>query len=463
MSRKPNLLFFGIDSLRADHMSLYGYRRLTTPHISAFAAEGVVFESCYSPSIPTTPGYSSMLTGLDCFGTNVVALGHKGEIAPGHRTLPEILKAEGYNVSSVNYPLRGFDVNLSYAGWGPGPDGKSHKAENLNNVAIPELKRLAKEKAPFFLFLRHMDPHTPYLPPPPFERLFYGGDEFDPNNDSLKALYEFKPFRDYFISWFPPGLTDKEYENAQYDGAVAYMDACIANIFSALHDLGLDESTLVVITADHGETLDEHDCWYDHHGLYECTLHVPLVFRFPGVVPEGKRIPHLVQTKDIVPTVLELLGFRVEDAFDGRSLCPWMTGGERELETEMYLTECTWMRKHGWRTPEWKLIHALEPDFHYKPEIELYNLLKDPGENHNVAAEEPDVVAMLEERMLRHIERRSRAVGRPAPIYHNFLAGRTEPFKSSDEAYNALHIGDPEAAKKLQERIAERERQQSGR
>jgi len=463
MSKKPNLLFFGIDSLRADHMSLYGYSRLTTPHIAAFAAGGVTFENCYSPSIPTTPGYSSMLTGLDCFGTDVVALGHKGEVAPGHRTLPEILKAEGYNAISVNYGLRGFDANIGYSGWGPGPDGRSHKAENLNDVAIPELKRLAKQKEPFFLFLRHMDPHTPYLPPLPFERIFYGGDEFDPNNDSLKALYEFKPFRDYFISWFPPGVTDKEYINAQYDGAVAYMDACIANIFAVLDDLRLDENTLVVITADHGETLDEHDCWYDHHGLYECTLHVPLVFRFPGVLPAGKRISHLVQTKDIVPTVLETLGIHVEDAFDGRSLCPWMLGGEREPEPEMYLTECTWMRKHGWRTPEWKLIHALEPDFHYKPEIELYNLVKDPGENHNVAEEEPEVVALLEERMRRHIERRTQATGRPAPIYHNRLAGREEPFKTSDEAYNTLHIGDPEAARKLQERIAERERQKSGR
>ncbi|MBM3212824.1 sulfatase, partial [Candidatus Poribacteria bacterium] len=69
MSKKPNLLFFGVDSLRADHMSLYGYHRLTTPHIANMASEGTMFEYCFSPSIPTTPGYSSMLTGLDCFST----------------------------------------------------------------------------------------------------------------------------------------------------------------------------------------------------------------------------------------------------------------------------------------------------------------------------------------------------------------------------------------------------------
>ncbi len=129
MSKKPNLLFFGIDSLRADHTSLCGYHRLTTPHIDKMASEGAVFEYCFSPSIPTTPGYSSMLTGLDCFSTTVVALGHHGEIAPGYRTLPEILKAEGYNTSGVAYNIRGFDNHLNYSGWGGGQDGRSPKAE----------------------------------------------------------------------------------------------------------------------------------------------------------------------------------------------------------------------------------------------------------------------------------------------------------------------------------------------
>ena len=456
MSKKPNLLFFGIDSLRADRTSLYGYHRLTTPHIAKMASEGTMFRYCFSPSVPTTPGYSSMLTGLDCFGTTVVALGHKGEIAPGHRTLPEILQAEGYNTSSVGYNIRGFENRLNFSGWGAGDDGRSPKAEQMNATAIPELKRLAGEDKPFFLFLRHMDPHTPYLPPRQYERMFYGGDEFDPNNDSLKELYDFKPFRDYFISWFPPGLTDKEYENAQYDGAVAYMDSCIQSILTVVKDLGLEDNTLIVLTADHGETLDEHSCYFDHHGIYDCTLNIPLVFKFPGRVETGKCFTNYVQHKDIVPTVLEILGITLDQHYDGRSLfTTTMQGKSREPEPEFYITECTWMRKHGWRTPEWKLIHALEPDFHYKPEIELYNLIKDPEENNNLAEKEPGVVALMEERMKQHIAKREKETGRPAPIHHNFLRGG-KPFESSDEAYNTLHIGDPEAARKLQERIQER-------
>jgi len=115
--------------------------------------------------------------------------------------------------------------------------GRSRKAENLNEVTIPELKRLAGQKKPFFLFLRHMDPHSPYLPPAPFERMFYDGDELDTKNHSLDAPMTFAPFCDYFASWFPPGCKDKEYIIAQYDGEVAYMDACIANIFATMDTL----------------------------------------------------------------------------------------------------------------------------------------------------------------------------------------------------------------------------------
>ena len=240
----------------------------------------------------------------------------------------------------------GFQKYINYSGWGADrEDGKSHKAENMNDVAIPELKRLAAEDQPFFLFLRHMDPHSPYLPPAPFDRMFHSGDECDPDNHSLDELYAFEPFRDYFREWFPAGCTDKEYINAQYDGAIAYMDSCIQRIFTTVRELGIENDTLIVLTSDHGETLDEHSCYYDHHGLYEGTLHVPLVFKLPGVVPDGYVFDDYVQQKDVMPTILEILGIKTKLKFDGRSLVPLWTDGEREAEPEMYLTEATWMRK----------------------------------------------------------------------------------------------------------------------
>jgi len=457
MKRQPNLILFGIDSLRADHMSLYGYHRLTTPHMDKLAASGCVFENAFSPSIPTTPGYASMFTGMDCFGTNVVALRHEGGLGSHLKTLAEVLGDEGYNTTCVGFSgnpaSRGFQNYLDFPGWGSWEEGRSPKAENLNKVAIPELKRLASEKKPFFLFLRHMDPHSPYLPPQPFERIFYGGDEFDPNNHSLEPVMAFKPFRDYFASWFPPGCTDKDYIIAQYDGALAYMDACIANIIAVVRSLGIEEDTLMVFVSDHGETLYDHECWFDHHGLYDCTLHIPLFFYMPGKVPSGRRFKDYVHMKDVMPTILDLLGIKTDIQFDGRSLVPLFEGKPREQEPEYYITEATWMRKHGWRTPEWKYIHALEPDFHFKPKIELYNLLKDPEENHNVASENPEVVKMLEKRMQNWIAKRESETGRTNPMFTNLnWHGKGVQIKSSKQAYNLLHIGSPKAAQELQAR-----------
>jgi arylsulfatase A-like enzyme len=456
MGRKMNLLLFGIDSLRADHMSLYGYHRLTTPHMDKLAATGAAFESCLSPHIPTTPGYTSMFTGLDAFSMDVVALRHQGGLPKHVTTLAEILGRAGYNTTCVGFSgnpaSRGFQKYVDFEGWGSWETGRSPKAENLNAVTIPEFKRLAASRKPFFLFLRHMDPHSPYLPPRPFERLFYDGNEFDRKNHSLDALHKFAPFRDYFASWFPPRCTDKEYIIAQYDGAVAYMDACIGNLFTTLQTLGVEEDTLVVITSDHGETLYDHDCHFDHHGLYDCTLHIPLVFVLPGRISAGQRFRDFCHMKDITPTILDLMKVKTNIGYDGRSLLPLMRGGKRVQEPECYITECTWMRKHGWRTPEWKLIHALEPDFHFKPEVELYNLLQDPEENHNLADQEPGVVRMLEARMRAHIARREKETDRRNPIYTNlnWHGKGCGPFTSSAAAYEGLHIGSPKAAKGLQ-------------
>lgn len=468
MARKPNLLLVGIDSLRADHMSLYGYPRLTTPHMDKFAAQGAAFENTFSPHIPTTPGYTSMFTGMDAFGMNVVALRHEGGLDKKLSTLAEILGKEGYNTTCVGFSgnpaSRGFQKYIDFEGWGSWEAGRSHKAENLNTVAIPELKRLASDKKPFYLFLRHMDPHSPYLPPRPFERIFYNGDEFDRKNHSLDPVMTFKPFCDYFASWFPPHCKDKDYIVAQYDGALAYMDSCIQNIFQTLSTLGIEEETLVVIDSDHGETLYDHDCFFDHHGLYDCTLHIPLVFVYPGKIKAGQRFKDFNQMKDITPTILDLMGVKTRIAFEGRSLVPLLKGRPRVQEPEFYITECTWMRKHGWRTPEWKLIHALEPDFHFKPEVELYNLLQDPAENHNVAAEEPGVVRMLEARMQAHIARREKEAGRTDPIYTNlnWHGHGCGPFKSSEQAYNTMHIGSPKAAQSLQAKELKELRTQRG-
>ena len=456
--KQPNIVLFAIDSLLADHMSCYGYFRQTTPHIDRFAEGGALFEHNYSAHIPTTSAYASMLTGTDCFTNQVVALRHKGPLRPEVKTLPEMLSAAGYNTTCVGFSgnpsSRGFDKYLDYPGWGTWNEGRSPKAQNLNDVAMPELDRLIADNKPFFLFLRHMDPHAPYLPPAPYERMFYHGNESDPANRSMEPVMAFKPFRDFFAAWMPPGISDKDYVIAQYDGAIAYMDSCIQTIFAALEAHGILDETIIVLNGDHGETLYDHECWFDHHGIYDVTLHVPLIIRYPGKVPAGRRVSGYSQHKDLVPTLLELAGLAPEGVrFDGKSLLPMVSGEVASHDSEIYITECTWMRKHGWRTPEWKLIMALEPDFHFKPAVELYNLVEDPHEDNNLAEALPDVTAHLKSRMEAYIARRESESGLPNPIHtqgdwHGVQG--LGPFTSSQQAYDTLHIGDPKAAATLQ-------------
>ena len=217
----------------------------------------------------------------------------------------------------------------------------------------------------------------------------------------------------------------------------------------------LDE-TIVVINADHGETLYDHECWFDHHGIYDATLHVPLIIRYPGKVPAGKRVPGFNQHKDLVPTLLELAEIDAADlTFDGRSLMPMVRGEVASHESEFYITECTWMRKHGWRTPEWKLIVALEPDFHFKPDGRAVQPGRGPATRTTTwPKKNPAVVAFLKARMEAWIAKREAETGLPNPIHHQGDWHGHEgvgAFKTSQQAYDTLHIGDITQATKLQE------------
>jgi arylsulfatase A-like enzyme len=426
MSPRPlNILLFVVDSLRADHMSSYGYSRLTTPYVDQLATEGLLFENCYSAYIPTTPAYTTIFTGKDVMSHEMVALTPKGPIADSIRLMPELLREAGYASIRVGFGgdfFRGFDKNLKYdEGWYAWEDRPSRKAENLNGVAIPALEDLVKSRQPWLLFMRHMDPHAPYLPPSPYDTLFYGKNPKKPGLD-MAPIRDFPNFRDFHLSWMPPGIQDANHTIAQYDGALAYEDACIQTILNRLDELGQRENTLVIFTADHGETLYDHGCYFDHHGLYEPTLHVPLIVRFPDGRGAGRRVKGYVLHEDLMPSMIEMLGdTKLTKAgekarFDGRSWLPLMKGERATNYSDFYITECTWMRKRGWRTPEWKLIDALEPDFHGKPPVELYNLIEDPDENINLADAEPEIVRMLKDRMTRWVDKRIKETGKPDPI-----------------------------------------------
>jgi len=427
-----NVLLIAIDTLRADHLGCYGYPRVTSPHIDRLAAEGTLFRDMISPHIPTHPGYTTMFSGHDVFSHQIVCHGGSREPEPEVRFLAEILSDLGYHTLAADnlgrWFERGFAEYRRYS-WVSNQAEPQRKAEAVNEVALDVLNRAAGQDKPFFLFVHYWDPHTPYLPPPPFSRMFYEGNEKAPDNHSMDEVFGFAPFAKYFGAWLP-GVTDREFPKAQYDAEIAYSDLAVAHVLARLHELGLDEETLVILSADHGETMDEHGCFFDHHGLYDANVCVPLVLRCPGKVPAGQRLAGQVAMYDLAPTVLDYLGHGdriAHERMTGRSVKPLVDGGSHRGNYEVvYLAECAWMRKRAVRTSEWKYIEALEPDFEGLPPIELYDLHEEPvKEVTNMLDARPDVADELRTILHDHAKRRPLEAGKPDPIMEQSITMRS--------------------------------------
>jgi arylsulfatase A-like enzyme len=426
-----NVLWILVDCLRADRLGCYGYGRPTSPHIDRLAGESLRFTQCVSPHIPTHPAHTTLFSGLDVFAHQIVAQGAPQEPDPAVRLLPDLLRERGYFTGAVDNIGRwirpAFERYEPYPRWDHDGSRPWRNGEEVTERAIALLNEAHRDGRPFFLFCHYWDPHTPYLPPAPFHRQFFEGDATDPANRSMDAVWRSPWFANYFGEWLP-GVTDIGYVTAQYDASVAYADACLAHLLQRLKELGRGEDTLVVLCADHGEELDEHGCWFDHHGLYETNVRIPLLLRYPDGRGAGRAVPDLVSALDVAPTLLAALGFpevAAGQGMPGRDLAPLAVGRPVAALEAVYLTECTWMRKRGWRTPEWKLIRALEPDIYGFPPEELYHLGDDPGERRNLAEARPDVAGALGAAMDAWVARRLAETGLPDPSVAQAGALRT--------------------------------------
>lgn len=409
-----NIVLIALDTQRADHLGCYGYDKPTSPFIDSIARRGVVFERCYAPNIPTHPSFTTMLTGKEAITHNIVNIGGGVPIADGVRLLPEILQEHGYTTAAVDsmgrHFSRGFDEYHTYA-WDRSRPTVLRKAETVNEKALPVIERLTNQPKPFFLFLHYWDPHTPYLPPPPYDRKFYPKDRdpYDVNNHSMDEAWSWEPFKWYFHEWMP-GVTDAEYVNNLYDGETAYMDRHLRPVFKALAPV--QDDTLIILTADHGEVLNDHPGYYDHHGLYEANIHVPLILYWPGKLPRGRRVPGFVQNTDFAPTLLELAGVPQRENMEGVSLLPCVYGLRDGNYDEVYLSEATWQVKRGLRTARWKFIDSIEQDPHGGPMQELYDLQSDPDEQHNLIDQQPDVARELKQKLDAWVAKRLQETGR---------------------------------------------------
>jgi len=346
-----NVLLISIDTCRADHLSCYGYPKATTPNIDALAQRGVLFKNAFSPVPLTLPAHSSMLTGTvpPYHGTH---LNFDQRLDASIPTLATILKGEGFATGAVisAFVLDGrFGLNQGFDSYQdrydvPPLGGRGRPGHEANRYAIDWLT--LNSQAPFFMFLHYYDPHDPYEPPEPFA---------------------------------------SQYPDDPYTGEIAYTDHCIGQVVSKLKELGLFESTLIVVTGDHGEMLGEHGELTHGYFIYDSAIHVPLIFKLPGDGHTGT-FDERVGLIDIVPTICGLLGIEPNATLQGIDLSDCVLNGtnppqSRDLYCESLTpTNCEANSLLGVVTDRWKYIQTTLP--------ELYDLASDPGETNNLASTE---------------------------------------------------------------------------
>ena len=420
MSKQINILLVTIDSLRADHLSCYGFPHSTTPHIDKVASEGTLCEQLFCSAIPTHPSYTTLYTGQHAINHGIVAHGGRTSLSVDAPFLPQSFLEAGYTTCAVDNLWRGrpwFGRGYEYY-----IDSSIRKTlllsatcEELNHRAIPWLRSHGQD--PFFMFLHYWDPHYPYTPPEKFHHLFYHGQNpTDPANRSLEPFWKQPTGSIAKDTWLrtPQGhITDSEYVRALYIQEVCHIDEGVGALIHALDELGIAEQTLVVILADHGESLGEHGIYFDHYGLYDSTLHVPLIFRMPGILYADRRIPAILQMQDIAPTILESAGLPIPSKMEGKSFWKLLLGKEEIWPTENVVSlECTWQAKWSLRTTRYKLITSRQPDSLGNPKIELYDLHEDPKEVNNIVNERPKVASAMEAELESWIAGRLKALGK---------------------------------------------------
>ena len=409
-------ILIDIDTLRADHLSCYGYQYPTTPNMDRLAEEGTLFENFFAPNIPTHPAHTTMYAGQHGVTHGIVAHGSlTSQLLPDTPWLPMLLKQAGIHTCAVDNL---FDQKPWFAkGYveyvNPISSTYLYRTEQVNQFVLPWLKQHAEDN--FFLFLHLWDPHAPYLPPDQYREMHYAGVKNDPMNRSLEAwksqpAYPF--FRDKHLSLYGE-FTDIDYVRALYDGEITYVDDQLGVLFDWLDELGIAEETLVILTADHGELMAEHIGSFDHAGFYEGNIHVPLIVRGPDVVA-GRRESGFAQHLDLAPTVLESFNVPVPPDMEGKSLWPALRGNTWSGYEEIYLTEGTWQAKWGLRTDQWKFIKVVDPGVHGIDYDELYHISEDPEEKQDLVDTHPEVRDELELRLNRW--RESKLGLRPDPV-----------------------------------------------
>ena len=395
--RAKGVVLVSIDTLRRDHVGAYGYSRPTTPRLDALAKEGILAEDAVSVSSWTLPAHLSMLTSVDpgVHGGTETKLGFNKRVP----TLASLLKQNGYATQAVTSHLY---VSAAY-GLDEGFDRldlhQDRKATETADRAIAILERLGDR--PFFLFLHFYDPHWHYDPPAKQRALFDSG-----YKGKLSGLWQ--DFKDKTAANTTP--QEKQHLLDLYDGEIRYTDDEVGRILDHLKASGLDQSTLVVVTSDHGEEFLEHGSWEHQKTLYEEVIRIPLALRGPGVPQRREK----AQTSllDIAPTVLAWAGLPQAPTHQGKSLLAPLPERAAYGETDHTLdgTHKLFVRSGAGRG---KAILSLAPNGDTLAKEEWYDLAADPAESKDARPRDEVANSLRDKAIQRFKDGRTRGAGAP--------------------------------------------------
>jgi arylsulfatase A-like enzyme len=369
-AKELNVILITVDTLRADHLGVYGYARNTSPNLDRFAKDSVLFRSAFSHAPHTNPSFSSLMTSFYPHETKVLSV--HNSLPPGAVTMAEILKANGYHTAAImsHFSLRrgsgfeqGFDEYNDHMEYQV--SGRMERiAPKTTLAAIKWIEGNYKKK--FFLWVHFDDPHGPYTPPPPYNTMF-----LERSTLKKKALRvgdlvgEIPPYQQLGKQ------RHTEYYISQYDGEIRFFDQAFGELMKKIQELGLLDTSMLIFTSDHGEGMGEHDYYFTHgQFLHNGQIHVPLILHFPGQSPAVKEVRYPVAHVDVLPTILDRVTIRHPLAFRGQNLLASHENRQIFSETDKLGS------KYALIVDNLKLMEGTK--------YELYDIQKDFSENANL-------------------------------------------------------------------------------
>ena len=393
----PNVLLLILDTVRAQNLSLYGYARSTSPQLERIAQTSTVFDRAFSSSPWTLPSHASLFTGR---WPNELSADWQRPLDDTFPTIAEVLRHEGYAtagfVANLYYCSAQFGLTRGFTRYEDHPlsvgmivqrswlartiyRSLSRVLGNHQLLARKDAARLTDDflawlpkrgNRPFFAYLNYYDAHEPYLPPSQFRWRFGAA---NPKYWLREPAYRY---------------SDEEIQDLRdaYDSAIAYLDNQLGRLFRELDERDLLDSTLVIITSDHGEEFAEHEVVDHGNSLYAPALHVPLLIRFPGNARRRQRVDHPVSLRQLPATIGEILSLDAAAVFPG----PPLVGPTKSDHTVLGLPVASEVTKKPWSIPSWfPLYHGamqslIRDSMHYirngANQEELYNIYHDPWE-----------------------------------------------------------------------------------